>query len=163
MVKDKLRTFVRNDLALELLDRLLAVDPKQRIDADEALNSDLFWQDPLPSDLGTTLATLQQSQFEMHTAGRPMQQQQPQQQQPPAVPQPAPLNPNASIASAAPRPPPGVVAQQQQQSKQSGAGLQHQPAPTGILPPRSSSAASASSRNNPSKLFMLTIKTEIRY
>ncbi len=35
--------------ALELLDRLLTLDPEQRCTAGEALDSDYFWTDPMPT------------------------------------------------------------------------------------------------------------------
>lgn len=35
--------------ALDLLDKLLTLDPDQRINAGEALDSDYFWTDPMPT------------------------------------------------------------------------------------------------------------------
>ena len=36
--------------ALELLEKMLVLDPSQRISAKDALDADYFWTDPLPCD-----------------------------------------------------------------------------------------------------------------
>jgi len=38
-----------DDAALDLLDRLLTLDPEKRISAGDALDSDYFWTDPMPT------------------------------------------------------------------------------------------------------------------
>lgn len=63
-VKDRLRPYVKDPLALELLDRLLSLDPSKRFDSDSALNHDFFWTDPMPCDLSKMLAQHTQSMFE---------------------------------------------------------------------------------------------------
>jgi len=63
-VKDRLKCYVRESSACDLLDKLLTLDPSKRIDADTALNHDFFWTDPMPSDLGIMLQHHQQSMFE---------------------------------------------------------------------------------------------------
>lgn len=63
-VIDRLKVYVRDALACDLLDKLLALDPKKRIDADSALNHDFFWTDPMPTDLGKMLGEHSQSMFE---------------------------------------------------------------------------------------------------
>lgn len=63
-VIDRLQVYVRDALACDLLDKLLELDPKKRIDADSALNHDFFWTDPMPTDLGKMLADHSQSMFE---------------------------------------------------------------------------------------------------
>ena len=47
-VKERLHKFVKDQFALDLLDKLLTIDPAKRANSDEALNHDLFWVDPLP-------------------------------------------------------------------------------------------------------------------
>ncbi len=47
-VKERLKPYVKDSLACELIDKLLLLDPYQRIDADHALNHDFFWTDPMP-------------------------------------------------------------------------------------------------------------------
>uniref|UniRef100_H0VDT0 Protein kinase domain-containing protein n=1 Tax=Cavia porcellus TaxID=10141 RepID=H0VDT0_CAVPO len=42
----KLKAYVCNPFALDLIDKLLVLDPAQRIDIDNALNHDFFWSDP---------------------------------------------------------------------------------------------------------------------
>lgn len=63
-VKDRLKQYVRDPFALDLLDRLLTLNPDSRIDADNALNHDFFWTDPMPSNLGTMLGQYNHSMFE---------------------------------------------------------------------------------------------------
>lgn len=36
--------------ALELLEKMLVLDPSQRISAKDALDAEYFWTDPLPCD-----------------------------------------------------------------------------------------------------------------
>ncbi|CAA2993396.1 cyclin-dependent kinase c-2 [Olea europaea subsp. europaea] len=47
-VREVFRHFDRN--ALELLEKMLALDPSQRISAKDALDAEYFWADPLPCD-----------------------------------------------------------------------------------------------------------------
>lgn len=63
-VKERLRSYVKDPLALDLIDKMLTIDPIQRIDADEALNHDFFWSDPLPADLTRTLSSVHTSMYE---------------------------------------------------------------------------------------------------
>lgn len=63
-VKDRLKAYVKDAYALDLIDKLLVLDPAQRIDSDDALNHDFFWSDPMPSDLKNMLSTHNQSMFE---------------------------------------------------------------------------------------------------
>ncbi|GFQ82385.1 cyclin-dependent kinase 9 [Trichonephila clavata] len=63
-VKERLKAYVKCPFALDLLDKLLTLDPSKRIDSDSALNHDFFWSDPLPSDLAKMLSSHTQSMFE---------------------------------------------------------------------------------------------------
>ena len=63
-VKDRLKVYVRDQYALDLLDKLLTLDPKQRIDSDDALNHDFFWTTPMPLDLSRMLSQHTTSMFE---------------------------------------------------------------------------------------------------
>lgn len=63
-VKERLRPYVKDPNGCDLLDKLLTLDPKKRIDADTALNHDFFWTDPMPCDLGKMLSQHLQSMFE---------------------------------------------------------------------------------------------------
>lgn len=63
-VKDRLKAYVKDLHGCDLLDKLLQLDPKSRIDADAALNHDFFWSDPMPCDLAKMLSHHLQSMFE---------------------------------------------------------------------------------------------------
>ncbi|EAT34787.1 AAEL013002-PA [Aedes aegypti] len=69
-VRDRLRPYVKDPNGVDLLDKLLILDPKERIDADSALNHDFFWTDPMPSDLSKMLSQHTQSMFEYLTPPR---------------------------------------------------------------------------------------------
>ena len=85
-VKERLKHYVRDQYALDLLDKLLCIDPKQRYDADTALNHDFFWMDPMPLDMARMLSQHTTSMFEFLAPPRRRaahaQQQQQQQQRP---------------------------------------------------------------------------------
>ncbi|CAB3376051.1 Hypothetical predicted protein [Cloeon dipterum] len=63
-IPERLKDYVKDPYARDLLDKLLMLDPKKRADSDTALNHDLFWNDPLPTDLTKNLAKYTQSMFE---------------------------------------------------------------------------------------------------
>ena len=61
--KERLMPFMRDSYAMQLLDRLLVLDPKQRIDASSALKHDFFRMEPRIEDLAKTLSYLKTSKF----------------------------------------------------------------------------------------------------
>lgn len=63
-VKDRLKVYVKDQYALDLIDKLLWLDPKHRVDSDEALNHDFFWTEPLPCELANMLSQHKTSMFE---------------------------------------------------------------------------------------------------
>lgn len=81
-VIERLRSFILDAQACDLLDKLLKLDPLRRIDASAALDHNFFWTDPMPSDLSRLLSQHTTSMFEYLTARRGhkhRQMQQPQQ------------------------------------------------------------------------------------
>ncbi|CAF3247045.1 unnamed protein product [Rotaria sp. Silwood2] len=50
-VYDRMKPYIQEPLALNLIDRLRILDPKRRIDAANALDSDFFYSDPPVADL----------------------------------------------------------------------------------------------------------------
>ncbi|XP_042237399.1 cyclin-dependent kinase 9-like isoform X1 [Homarus americanus] len=63
-VCERLKHYVRDNQALDLLDRLLTLDPLKRTDSTSALDHDFFWTDPMPGDLSKMLSQHTQSMFE---------------------------------------------------------------------------------------------------
>jgi len=63
-VKERLKPYVKENVACDLIDQLLCLNPDKRIDADESLNHDFFWSDPMPCSLEPTLSLHNQSMFE---------------------------------------------------------------------------------------------------
>merc|ERR550525_1448711 len=63
-VKERLKPYVKDAYACDLIDKLLLLDPAKRIDTDHALNHDFFWTDPMPSSIEKTLSKHNQSMFE---------------------------------------------------------------------------------------------------
>ncbi|CAL1279318.1 unnamed protein product, partial [Larinioides sclopetarius] len=65
-VKERLKVYVKGEHALDLLDKLLTIDPAKRVDSDTALNHNFFWEDPLPCDLAKLLQPHSRSMFEFN-------------------------------------------------------------------------------------------------
>ncbi|XP_055956608.1 cyclin-dependent kinase 9-like isoform X2 [Patella vulgata] len=84
-VKERLKAYVKDTTALELLDKLLALNPSKRLDSDTALNHDFFWVSPEPEDLTPMLSRHTTSMFEYLAPPRRRGQQ-------PPPPKPAPNN-----------------------------------------------------------------------
>lgn len=51
-VKERLRTFVNESNAIDLLDKMLTLNPARRINADGALDHSFFWEEPMPDREG---------------------------------------------------------------------------------------------------------------
>ena len=62
-VKERLKPYVKDQWAVDLLDRLLTLNPSARIDSDTALNHDFFWSDPMPQSLEKMLSQHTQVTF----------------------------------------------------------------------------------------------------
>lgn len=69
-IKERLGPFIKDDNGCDLIEAFLTLDPKQRIDADAALNHDFFWSDPMPSDLSKMLSTLTGNMFQYFAEAR---------------------------------------------------------------------------------------------
>ena len=63
-LRERLMVYIKDWDAIDLLDKLLTLDPSQRYDADLALEHDFFWTEPLPSDLSKMLSKHHTSMFE---------------------------------------------------------------------------------------------------
>ena len=64
-VKERLKHPVKDPLGIDLLDKLLTLDPKMRIDSDTALKHDFFYHAPPPENPQKTLKLLTTSNFEL--------------------------------------------------------------------------------------------------
>lgn len=64
IVSQRLKLYIKDANALELIEKLLTLQPSQRIDCDTALNHDFFWTDPMPEPLARTLSKIDKSLFE---------------------------------------------------------------------------------------------------
>ena len=67
-IRERLRHYVKDNNSVDLIDKLLVLDPKKRIDSDACLNHDIFWDDPMPQpqELARTLAQVKTSKFVMN-------------------------------------------------------------------------------------------------
>ena len=69
-IKERLTPYVKDAQAVDLLDKLFKLNPTERLDADEALNHDFFWSDPMPCELTKMMSKLTSSMFEYHSHQR---------------------------------------------------------------------------------------------
>lgn len=63
-VKERLKPYVKDPYACDLIDRLLWLDPSKRVETDAALDHDFFWTDPMPCSLEKMLSNHNASMFE---------------------------------------------------------------------------------------------------
>jgi len=63
-VKERLKHYVKDAYACDLIDKLLWLDPSKRIDSDGALDHEFLWTDPLPCSLERMLSQHANSMFE---------------------------------------------------------------------------------------------------
>ena len=66
-LKNRLDSFVQDPYALDLLDKLLVLDPAQRCDSDTALSHNFFFTKPDICDLKPMLSRIPNSQFDFLT------------------------------------------------------------------------------------------------
>lgn len=68
-IRERLRHYIEDSFAVDLVDKLLVLDPKKRLDADSALSHDIFFEAPMPSksDLAHKLSRYRSSMFVMHS------------------------------------------------------------------------------------------------
>lgn len=68
-IRERLKHYVKDNNCVDLIDKLLILDPKKRLDSDASLDHDVFLEEPLPSktDLAHKLTRFKQSMFVMHS------------------------------------------------------------------------------------------------
>lgn len=69
-IKERLKHYVKDSYCVDLIDRLLVIDPKKRLDSDACLDHDMFVEEPLPSkaELAHKLTQFKSSMFVMHSS-----------------------------------------------------------------------------------------------
>jgi cyclin-dependent kinase 9 len=69
-IRERLKHYVKDSFSVDLIDKLLILDPKKRIDSDASLDHDMFLEEPLPSrtDLALKLTRFKTSMFVMNSS-----------------------------------------------------------------------------------------------
>ena len=69
-IKERLKHYVKDSHCVDLIDRLLVIDPKKRLDSDACLDHDVFLEEPLPNkaELAHKLTQFKSSMFVMHSS-----------------------------------------------------------------------------------------------
>jgi len=69
-IKERLKHYVKDTYCIDLIDKLLVIDPKKRLDSDGCLDHDAFIEEPLASqsDLANKLTQYKSSMFVMHSS-----------------------------------------------------------------------------------------------
>ena len=67
-LKNGLRRYIQDPLAIDLVDKILVLDPARRMNATDALDHDFFWSDPMPQDLGNMLSGLRRNMFQFNAS-----------------------------------------------------------------------------------------------
>ncbi|CAF1059943.1 unnamed protein product [Didymodactylos carnosus] len=80
-VRERMQRCIQEPLALDLIEKLLTLDPKQRIDADAAVSSDFFYSEPPLMELKTLLSKYP-SMFELKEVSRNIHNQRMKPQRP---------------------------------------------------------------------------------
>lgn len=72
-IRERLKHYVKNDSCVDLIEKLLILDPKKRLDSDASLDHDVFVEEPFPStpDLAHKLTQFKTSMFVMNSSTRP--------------------------------------------------------------------------------------------
>lgn len=70
-IEERFRKTIRNQEALDVIDKLLVLDPEKRISANDVLDHDFFFSIPKPAvDMSAIVSKLTQSNFELFTPSR---------------------------------------------------------------------------------------------
>lgn len=62
-LKQRLASHIGSEMALDLIEKLMQIDPAKRINANLALSHNFFWKEPLPGTLDTLMEKLENLKF----------------------------------------------------------------------------------------------------